>query len=526
MSQDALSTQIGAALRGRLKGEVLAERSALTPFSTDQSIYQLWPLVVVVPADVEDVVEVVRFAREEGLPLTPRGGGTSTAGSSLGTGIVLAFRRGSPLNRILDFGGDPPRVTAEPALLHDDLQKYLRERGYYLPADPSSGNICLLGGNIATKASGPHAFRHGSIDRYLLSLQFVTAEGDVVDTADERTIPRRIRDAILALRADVLADNVGVGRLRARQEMKIASGYNLFTFLRHERVGDFVAQLLIGSVGTLGVVTRATLRAEPYVPERAMTLLYFRHLDEAGEAVVRVKSLQVAAIEIINYSTIAIIRERDAHLAVPDGEAHMLVVEYEGPQRHEQIARVEQIIRERGYEMAWPPITEEGAESQAEVWKVRKGILPMVLSYRRDRKAFSLVNDVGVDEVYLAPLIRDVEAIFARHGLQAAIYGHAGSGNLHLRPLFDPADPDLPQLLQRVAGEVYEAVFRYGGTITAEHGMGRVRAPFLEREWGPVMVGYMRRIKEAFDPAGLLNPGAMFPVQGLTENMRGSEEAK
>lgn len=520
MSADAGNARLGAALRRRIKGEVLTEPQAMAPFSTDQSIYQLWPQAVVIPRDLQDVVAAVRFAREAGLPLTPRGGGTSTAGSSLGTGIVLALRRGSPMNRILDFAGSPPRVTVEPALLHDDLQRYLRERGCFLPADPSSGNICLLGGNIATKASGPHAFRHGSIDRYLERLQFVTAAGDVVDTAAEETIPARIREALLALRAAILADDAAVGRLQSRREMKIASGYNLFSFLRHERVGDFTAQMLVGSVGTLGVITQATLRTEPYLPQRAMTLLYFRRLDDAGDAVMRIKPLGVAAIEIINHSSIAILKARDTHLAVPDGEAHMLVVEYEGPARHEQSARVEGIVREQGYELAWPPITEEGAESQAEVWKVRKGLLPMVLSYRRDRKAYSLVNDVGVDEAYLAPFIRDVEAIFGRHGLEAAIYGHAGSGNLHLRPLFDPSHPQLAPLLERVADEVYEAVFRYGGTITAEHGMGRVRAPFLEREWGPAMVGYMRRVKEAFDPEGLLNPGAMFPVQGLVENMR------
>lgn len=513
-------------MRERLQGEVLSTRRALAPFSTDQSIYQLWPLVVVVPRDLKDVVETVRIAREAGLPLTPRGGGTSTAGSALGTGIVLAFRRGSPMKRILAFSASPPRVTVEPALLHDDLQKYLREHGYFLPADPSSGNICLLGGNIATKASGPHAFKHGSIDRYLESLQFVTAAGEIVDTADEATIPPRIREAVLALRAAVLADSAAVAQLRAREGMKIASGYNLLAFLRHEQVGDLVAQMLIGSVGTLGIVTQATLRAEPYVPERAMTLLYFQHLDQAGDAVMRIKPLGVAAIEMINARTIAIVKARDTRLAVPDGEAHMLVIEYEGPERHEQIDQVERIVRKQGYQLAWDPITEEGTASQAAVWKVRKGLLPMVLSYRRDRKAYSLVNDVGVDAAYLAPLIRDVEAIFARHGLEAAIYGHAGSGNLHLRPLFDPADPNLLQVIQRVADEVYEAVFRYGGTITAEHGMGRVRAPFLEREWGPTMVRYMRRLKAAFDPEGLLNPGAMFPVQGLTENMRQGEGAR
>jgi glycolate oxidase len=523
MASDARrSERIGRALGQWVRGEVLWDEQVLNRYSTDLSIYQICPLVVVIPRDVEDVVAALHFAREEGIPLTPRGGGTSTAGSALGRGIILAFPRTGPLNRILEFDevDGEARATVEPAVVHDDLQAFLRARGLYLPADPSSGAVCLLGGNVATKASGPHALRHGSIDRYLRHVEFVTAAGEVVDTARGETIPTRIRDGVLALRADVLADVEAVQRLEARKDMKLASGYNLFTFVRQGSAGELVAQLMVGSVGTLGVITRATLRAEPYVEGKATTLLYFRNLHEAGDAVQHIRSLGVAAIEIMNHRSIAIARERRPDLQVPDGEAHMLLVEYEGPGRADQIAAVERLLVQRAYDLALAPVTVEGEEEQALVWKVRKSLLPVVRNYRPDRKALSLVNDVGVDAVHLADLILDVEAIFARHNLVAAIYGHAGSGNLHLRPLFDPGDPDLPALLTRVADEVYEAVFRYDGTITAEHGMGRVRTPYLEREWGAAMMGFMRRVKETFDPDDLLNPDVMFSSRALTDDLR------
>jgi glycolate oxidase len=496
------------------------DEKTLTRYATDMSIYEIRPLVVVVPQDVEDVVAVVRFAREEGIPLTPRAGGTSTAGSALGHGIVLGFRRSGPMNRILHFDetGGEPQVTVEPALLHDELQHFLRERGLFLPADPSSGAVCLTGGNIATKASGPHALKHGSIDRYLRQLQFVTADGEVVDTADEESIPHRIRQGVLALRDDVLADVQAVERLDARRDMKLASGYNLFTFLRHQHVGDLVAQLLVGSVGTLGIVTQATLRAEPYVEGRATTLLYFRNLHEAGDAVQHIKALDVAAIEIMNHSTINVVRERYPDVDVPTGEVHMLLVEFEGPERHEQIAQVQELVQR--YELAGSLYTAEGEEEQARLWKVRKSLLPIVRNYRPPLKALSLVNDVGVDVTRLADFVLDVEAVFARHGLMAAVYGHAGSGNLHLRPLFDVTDPGLPALLTRVADEVYEVVFRYDGTITAEHGMGRLRAPYLAAEWGEAIIGYMRRVKEIFDPDDLLNPDAMFSTRTLVDDLR------
>jgi FAD/FMN-containing dehydrogenase len=464
----------------------------------------------------------VRLARDEGIPLTARGGGSGTAGAALGRGIVMAFPKRGELNRITDFQGADggPRVTVQPSVVHDDLQDFLRERGLFLPADPSSGAISVLGGNVATKASGPHALKHGSIDRYVESVQFVSADGDLVDTADESTVPDRIREGVRRLREDLLGDAKAVQRLEARQGMKTASGYNLFAVLREEALGRLAAQLLVGSVGTLGVLVRATLRAEPYVEGRATTLLYFRSLDEAADAAAEIKDHDVDAVEIMNHRSIEMVRRRRRGLDAPEDPSHMLLVEYSGPQRHDAIGGVLRLLEENRYALAREPRTVEGAEEQAEVWAIRKALLPTVRGYSKEHKALSVVNDVGVDTRRLADLIRDVEALFDRLGLQAAIYGHAGSGNLHLRPLFDREAPDLPALIERVADEVYAAVFRYGGTITAEHGMGPLRAPYLAREWGDRLFDYMHRVKDIFDPEGVLNPGAMFPARPLTEDLK------
>jgi FAD/FMN-containing dehydrogenase len=340
-----------------------------------------------------------------------------------------------------------------------------------------------------------------------------------VDTTDPASIPASLRDGLSDLSRDLLADAPSVQRLAARMDRKLASGYNLFAFLRCQSLADRVAQLLVGSVGTLGIVTRATLRAEPYQEGRATTLLYFRSLAEAGDAVQHIRALDVAAIEIMNYATIAIIAQRRGGLDIPPGEAHMLLVEYEGPERHEQIAATEALIRENGHRMAAPPVTVEGAEEQARLWKVRKAALPTVRNFQ-GRRAFSIVNDVGVPVAHLAETIRELETLFGRLGLPAAIYGHAGSGNLHLRPLFDPHAPDLRAQLARVADEVYALILRHDGTITAEHGMGRLRTPFLAREWGHPITAYMRRVKQAFDPDDVLNPDVMFGERALTDDMK------
>jgi FAD/FMN-containing dehydrogenase len=524
--------KIARALQALVRGPVHADKRTLTRYATDQSIYRVDPKVVVHPRDLEDVVATVRFARENGLPVTARGAGSGTAGSGLGTGILLAFHARSrdgvphPMNQILGFeqrDGRPtnsrPAVTVQPGVLHDDLQRFLRQRGHYLPADPSSGAFCVLGGNLATKASGPHALKHGSIDRYLRQVQFVTADGAVVDTSVPTSIPAPLQESLSSLRNDLLADVPSVQRLEARMERKLASGYNLFTLLRHQNPADWVAQLLVGSVGTLGIITRATLRAEPYPQGHATTLLYFRSLCEAGDAVQHIRALDVAAIEIMNHATIKMVAKRRGSLDVPEGEAHMLLVEYEGPERHAQIAATETLIREHGYRLAAPPITVHGAEEQAQLWQVRKAALPTVRNYA-GRTAPAIVNDIGVPVAHLAETIQELEALFARLGLVAAIYGHAGSGNLHLRPLFDPHALDLRAQLSRVADEVYTIVLRHDGTITAEHGMGRLRTLYLAREWGPQITGYMWRIKQAFDPQDTLNPDVMFSERALTDEMR------
>lgn len=201
----------------------------------------------------------------------------------------------------------------------------------------------------------------------------------------------------------------------------------------------------------------------------------------------------------------------------------MLLVEYVGSERHAQIEAVARHVRSAGYGMAAPMQTVEGAEQQDALWRVRKAILPVLRSYDPHMQALSVVNDVGVPVSRLPEFIERVQALFGRLGLEAPIYGHAGSGNLHLRPLFDVRDPALPETVRRVAEEVYGLVTELGGTITAEHGMGRLRAPFLELEWPPRLLGFMRGLKGLFDPEGMLNPGVMFAEGTVTDDMAGTE---
>jgi len=513
---------IAEKLQQRLAGEVRADEKTLAKFSRDYSIYEVRPQLVAAPADMDDLREIIGLAAEEGLTITPRGGGSGTAGSGLGHGLIVNLPPGSYWEEISGFAvtDGVPTVTARAGVFHNDLQEYLRARGYFLPADVSSAKISRIGGNISTKASGPHALRYGSIDSFLARLEFFSARGELIDTADEATIPRRIKEGLENLGRRIRTDEQVVGFLTARAHLKTASGYNMFAFLKELPAGQLLTHLLAGSVGTLGFITGATLRGAAYEPERATMLIAFDDLVEAGRAVCAIREAEVAAIEIMNRETIRILYEKSGRRKPFAPDAHVLFVEFAGHDLAAQIDQVAGILRRHGFRTSLKPTVATGTQEMNRLWDLRKRILPLISNPAPSVRALAVVNDVGVDPRFLADCITDLMNIFNQQGLVALIYGHAGNGNLHLRPLFDLKQTDLKGRIKRLADAVYEVIFRYGGTITAEHGMGRLRASYLRREWGDRLHGYMQELKTIFDPRGLFNPGVMFSDHDITDDMR------
>jgi FAD/FMN-containing dehydrogenase len=232
------------------------------------------------------------------------------------------------------------------------------------------------------------------------------------------------------------------------------------------------------------------------------------------------RDMDAAAIELISRETIRIIRLRTSlpdQLAV---DAHMLFVELTGSEPQRQLRNILNRIQHDGYRMSAPPAVAMSDADIEKIWTVRKQILWLIQNPGAGLRALAVVNDVGVPPGELAAFIFAVQKVFSRHGISALVYGHAGNGNLHLRPLFDVTLPDLPGRVKRLADDVYEALFRHGGTVTAEHGMGRLRAPYLKREWGEALYNYMREVKDIFDPRDILNPGVMFSDAPITDYMR------
>ncbi len=502
--------RIRAYLRDHIKGSWKTDQEGIRAYAKDQSVFSLSPAAVVVPRDREDLARILALGREEGLSITPRTGGSSTGGCAVGSGIVVDLR-GEGFSRLsVDAGGnDGPAVVAGPGVRHDRVQNAFRERGYYLPSDPSSGPLSFLGGNIATKASGAHALRHGAIDRYLSRVEVMLSDGSLLRSADE--LPREATRALAEPPTDSLS-HPGLS--------KCASGYNLLGFRRADTPERRLAALLCGAAGTLGVVTEATLSGEPRDPRRSVAVLGFPGTREATASVPELLTQDPATIELLDEGCASLMppglfdslegtqgeRPRSLRGAV-------LIVEMEGDACKERARRVASEV-DSIFSWAWDGESDAGIIE--ELWKGRKRMLFSVKRNAGGDGAPSLINDIGVPVYSLSSFLDDVGRLVRGYCPRLYVYGHAGSGNLHLRPDVRGVPGERQVAMARA---VYELVLAYGGTVTGEHGMGRLRAPWLRREWGSEVYAVMKAVKEAMDPAGIMNPETVFTESSFEQMM-------
>ncbi len=534
MTDSNLSRRLRSYLEGRFAGRIADDERTLRRYSTDMSIFRIEPQAVLFPAAADDITAAFSFSRAESVPVTLRCGGTSTGGSAVGAGIILVLTESAELaqTELLGESDGRLRVRVGPSVRHDDLQRALAERGYFLPSDPTSGPISYIGGNVGARASGPHALRHGSIDSYVVALEAVTIDGELMDTASADSVPRRLIEGVQAISQDLRADGELAALLSRRRGLKSASGYTIDSLAAEMPTELQIAKLMCGQVGTLAAVTSVTLEALPRAEGGAGALLGFRSAAEAFAAVPALARFRPDAIEFMNREAMEIAREKGRFPAaarpaveMATGYEAVLLVELSGAgarERMEELSRAAgpgeskrraPVPAVAGMHVAFDP------SERAALWTARKGLMPAVLNYSPRHRALSVVNDVGVPVDRLAEFVERVQAVFSHFELPAPIYGHAGNGNLHLRPLFDLDRPGLAGLVQEVAEEIYTAVVDLGGTVTGEHGMGRLRAPYLRAEWGDSGFRIMQRIKTLFDPDDLLNPGTMFVEDRIYRNL-------
>jgi FAD/FMN-containing dehydrogenase len=496
--------------RRRIRGEILTDPASRARYSLADCIYRVTPCAAVLPASRDDVHEVLRWAQEEGLPLTARGAGSAVAGQSVGSGIILDFS--AHMDRILEIQVQERWARVEPGVVLGDLNRKLAESGLRFAPDPSSAEFCTLGGMIANNAGGPRSVRYGPTRDHVVSLIVALATGEVVETrplqvgelSREPSDPlHRLSRSLFERVSPRLEEIRGVTPLVRRN----ASGYELLRSVHPQ--GADLTQLLIGSEGTLAVTLEAKLKLTQIPGAVATALLYFRDLDSLGLGVLQVLRHDPSAVEALDRSFLDLVRlagQEEVRSLPADTEA-VLIVELEGADAGEVAGRLEQLASNlvRG-RLADGILSGLDPATRSRIWEIRKAASPILTARQQHLRNTRFIEDACVPNERLPEFLREIRRMLAHHRLQAAIFGHAGDAILHVNPFLDPGEPRIAAQMEQIAGEYDEMVLSLGGALSGEHGDGRLRTPFLGRAFGEV-AQLFGGIKEEFDPGGLLNPG-------------------
>jgi FAD/FMN-containing dehydrogenase/Fe-S oxidoreductase len=526
-SLDAAGLQ--AALASSVSGEVRFDRLSRALYSTDASVYQIVPLGVVLPKTRSDVLATIAACARFGVPLTGRGGGTSQAGQAIGPGIILDCSK--YFNRVLEINPGERWVRVEPGCVLDDLNLQVKSLGLQFAPDISTSNRATIGGMVANNSSGTHSVIHGKTGDHVLEVTVALADGTVLHARPLSVSELEAKCRQQDLEGECYRTVRRQGREHAaeieRRYPKIlrrVGGYNLEAFLP-DREGFSLAQLLVGSEGTLAVTLEAKLRLIELPKAKALLVIQFADLLEALAATPAVLAHQPAAVEVIDRYVLESTRLNPEASRLRDFLAGdpgaILIVEFYAERAEELPARLQALeadLCQRAYGYHYHPAT--AAEAQQRIWKLRKAALGLSMAEKGDAKAISFVEDTAVAPPLLRDYIAEFLELIRRHGTTAGVYAHASVGCLHVRPVINLKTEGGIQQFEQIAKDVAGLVLKYGGALSGEHGDGLVRSPFQEKMYGPTLYAAFRELKRTFDPRGLFNPGKIVDAPSLATNLR------
>lgn len=422
------------------------------------------PDIVIKPRSATEISAIMRICNEFNIPVTPRGAGTGLSGGALPYlgGVLLSMER---MNSILEIDERNLQVTTEPGVITEVLQNAVKEKGLFYPPDPSSRGSCFIGGNIAENSGGPKAVKYGVVKDYVLNLEVVLPTGEIIWTG-----------------ANVL---------------KNSTGYNL-------------TQLIVGSEGTLGIVTKIVLKLLPYPEYDLLMLVPFNSLEKAGEAVSAIfrAGFTPSAMELVEIDALKIVSRFVDSTVVPvtdEMEAH-LIIEVDGNHQETLMSEMEAIAELLTKYDCGEVFFADDAQQKAELWKLRRRVAEAVKI-----DGYSIEEDTVVPRAELPALIRGVKALGKEYNFEVVCYGHAGDGNLHIRikkpgSIYSLNNPEVIPALKAL----FELVKKLGGTISGEHGIGLIQKEYMDIVFGDANLQLMRGIKRIFDPNNILNSGKIF----------------
>lgn len=487
-------------LKKIIKGDLLFDEITRHIYSFGASIYKIKPKGVVIPKDKEDVIALVKYAAENNIPLTPRGACTSLAGQAVGSGIIIDFTK--YMNRMVDYGGDD-HIRVGPGLIYGDLNRFLSKFGKFFPPDPSSGDYCTIGGMIADNSGGPHSVKYGNTANWCEELEVVLSTGELVRLKPGSKV-KSISEPLLRL----FKDNKENIEKYAPKVKRNASGYNIYDAMKDDSL-DLV-KLIVGSEGTLAIVTEAKLKLADLPKSRAVLLLFLKDINALTDVISELQELKPAAVEFMDETFIKLARDAEPKLKdiLPVGSKGVFLVEFEeedAASSDKKITFIKQKLMEEEAFIHSVNIA-KNAEEQERLWDVRRAAVPIMNRIKGKKRPIPFIEDAIVPPDRLDEFLVGAYAVFDKYSVDACVYGHAGDGNMHIRPLIDMKDKADLIKMNKMADDFYRMVLSLGGSISAEHGDGILRIPYLRKQFGPLYTMF-KRIKDIFDPKGIFNPG-------------------
>jgi FAD/FMN-containing dehydrogenase len=488
------------------RGAFRTDDNARAVYSEAAGIARAWPKAVAVPVDAEDATTLVRWARSAGLPLIPRGSGSSMAGGVIGDAVVVDLSRLQSLGAV---SVQSRSVRGGAGVIRGTLDRAARAVGLRFPVDPSSGEFCTIGGMASTNAAGPHSLLHGSMRPWVQALECVLDDGSLVtirrgaSPASAPAIQRFMQSAHGQLGdASRVSDHAGV--------LKDSSGYATSAYSASQELVD----LFVGSEGTLGLITAVEVGLIPVAAAHANVLVAFDDLERAVEAAVQARESGVAVCELLDRTFLGIAATGGHPLPVAADSEAVLLVEIESHDERDAVARATELGQTWRALGATESIVAAEPQRAAELWSLRHAASPALARMDPRLKSMQFIEDAAVPPPALAAYVNGVRRALAAADTPGVIFGHAGDAHVHVNPLVDVGRADWRSRVDRILTDVTELVAQLGGTLTGEHGDGRLRTPLLGRVWGVDARAGFAAIKHAFDPTGLFNPGVKVDASG------------
>ena len=498
---DIAHSAVAQRLRREIRGSVKFSPADRGRYATDASIYQMMPIGVIVPERIEDVAAAMAIAREAGIPVLPRGGGTSQCGQTVNHALVIDCTK--HLRRVINIDADARRAIVEPGIVLGHLNAALKPHGLFFPVDPSTHSRCTIGVMTANNSCGSKSIRYGLMADNVAAISAILADGSQHRFGPGSNEPHELIARLRALGEREAAEIAA----RFPKQLRRVGGYNLEAL-----TGDNLARLLVGSEGTLAFSAAIELVLHPIKPRKMLGICQFPSFREAMAASQHLVTLDPEAVELVDRTMIDLGRQIPIYRATIDrmvkGEPDsLLIVEFHG---HEdapllaKLAELDMMMADLGYPNAVVQATDAGF--QAQIAEVREAGLNIMMSMKGDGKPVSFIEDCAVPLEDLAAYTERLNDVFARHNTRGTWYAHASVGCLHVRPVLNMKDPADVATMRAVAEECFALVREYKGSHSGEHGDGIVRSEFHESMFGSRIVRAFEAVKDIFDPAGMLNP--------------------